>query len=250
MLQKNLKVKSLGLSILVLLNLLLIPFYSSTAQYSKVGINSALNSIDISIEEINVNAHVGMEDVFLSSYEAETKAVNLAAEFKMENYAIEDFSTWDNTQIILQGNSKEFYQTTIIVQATDIPEVTETNIVVDIIAKDSSVEMTLLEEKVRNLLDTYGKVDINSNITASHSGKLTIIEQKEVMEHLMKKMEVEEVESFTDNQMISVTGYTSLIKEWKQYGNKKVNINIAMRYNSYEDKTNLWIGTPFITIGY
>ena len=29
-----------------------------------------------------------------------------------------------------------------------------------------------------------------------------------------------------------------------------MNLNIAIRYNEYEEKTYIWIGTPIITIGY
>ena len=33
-------------------------------------------------------------------------------------------------------------------------------------------------------------------------------------------------------------------------GGKPVNVQVAMRYNSYKDKTYLWIGVPVISIEY
>ena len=240
----------MGLYMLILLNLLFIPFYSTKAQDAKTGIIPVLNSLEITVEEINVNAHVNMEKEFLLPLEAKTKALKIAEEFEVLNHGIEDFSTWDNTQIILQGNTEELHKITIIVQATDIPDITETNIVVDILAQESSMETSILEEKLRKVLEPYGSVDINSNITASHRDKLTILQQKEIIGELMKALEATAVETFTDENMVSVTGYSNQIKQWKQYANNKVNVNVAMRYNSYEDKTNLWLGSPFITIGY
>jgi len=31
---------------------------------------------------------------------------------------------------------------------------------------------------------------------------------------------------------------------------KKVNMNLAIRYNSYEDRTYIWLATPVITVEY
>ncbi|HNU80805.1 MAG TPA: YwmB family TATA-box binding protein [Bacillota bacterium] len=30
----------------------------------------------------------------------------------------------------------------------------------------------------------------------------------------------------------------------------KVNVQLAMRYSSYDDRTYIWIGTPLIPMGY
>ncbi|MDI9475442.1 MAG: YwmB family TATA-box binding protein [Bacillota bacterium] len=34
------------------------------------------------------------------------------------------------------------------------------------------------------------------------------------------------------------------------YGGKDVNIQLAMRYSEYEDKTYLWLATPLIITAY
>lgn len=240
----------MGLYMLILLNLLFIPFYSTKAQDAKTEIIPVLNSLEITVEEINVNAHVNIENEFLLPLEAEAKAIKIGEEFEIVNYSIDDYSTWDNTQIILQGTTEEHDKVTIIVQATDLSDITETNIVVDILAQESSMETSVLEEKLQKLLEPYGLVDINSNITAYHKDKLSILQQKEIIGKLMEALEATAVETFTDENMVSVTGYSNQIKQWKQYAGNKINLNVAMRYNSFEDKTNLWLGSPFITIGY
>ncbi|OZV13462.1 hypothetical protein CIW83_04260 [Tissierella sp. P1] len=50
--------------------------------------------------------------------------------------------------------------------------------------------------------------------------------------------------------LVSYTAYTPLIESSIFSGEKKVNLNLAIRYNENEDKTYIWIGTPIITTGY
>lgn len=49
------------------------------------------------------------------------------------------------------------------------------------------------------------------------------------------------------NGFISVTGYSPEIKEYISMGGEKININVALRYSSYDHKTHIYIGSPVIT---
>ena len=244
------KSRSFGLYVLILLNLLFIPFYSTKALDHEEGIIPALNSLQLTIEEININAHVSMYDRFIQAKEAAAICREIGNKFDVKDYVLEDLSTWDDTQVILKGIGKEAYDITIIIQAAEIPEITETNIVVDILSKVSTFDMSAVEDQVREILGSYGKIDFTSCITAVKPAKLSFNRQKEIVNQLMEILEAKEVEYFSDGSMISVTGYSKNIEGWTQYSGNKVNLNIAVRYNSYENKTYLWLGTPFITIGY
>ena len=243
------KSKSMGLCILIILNLLFIPFYSSKAQNNKVSFTSVVNSMDFSIEEINVNAHVTMGDRFTDPTHALKMGEEISKDLGMADYVITDHSTWGNTQLVIHGINENGYDSTIIVQSTELSEIKETNIVLDMVANDI-FELESMEDKTRNILNQYGSPTITSCITAAKESRLTMQEQKELVHGLMTALEASEAESYADSNMISMTGYSKKIKGWTQYGGNKVNLQIAMRYNSYEDKTTLWLGTPFITIGY
>ena len=53
-----------------------------------------------------------------------------------------------------------------------------------------------------------------------------------------------------DEYTFNMVGSCPLLPEGVQILGKNYNINIAMRYNSEEDKTYLWIGTPIISLEY
>ena len=48
----------------------------------------------------------------------------------------------------------------------------------------------------------------------------------------------------------SYTGFTSEISDWLQAGDKRINLNVAMRYSQYDNRTYVTIGSPIITREY
>jgi len=58
------------------------------------------------------------------------------------------------------------------------------------------------------------------------------------------------VEGITEENLISISAYSPRVKSSILVNEKRVNINLAMRYNSYEDKTYIWLATPVITTEY
>ena len=247
--QSYAKTKSMGLAILILVNLLFIPFYSSKALDHQGDLVKILNDFDLEIEEFNINAHVSLDKIFMDPMEAKIMIKGLAESLRLEEISLEDYSVEENTQINLEGVT-ENENTVMIVQAAKTEDVVETNIIVDVTSKDSKRDLKALEETIRKVMSPYGNAEITTCITASKKEQLSIARQKQTIRDIMECLEVTEVEVFSDGNIVSMTGFSNMIDQWKQYNNKKVNINMAMRYSTYENKTYLWLGSPFITIGY
>ena len=58
------------------------------------------------------------------------------------------------------------------------------------------------------------------------------------------------VEKYEEDGIVSYSIFSPLIDEYIYTGNRKMNLNIALRYSELENKTYILIGTPIITIGY
>lgn len=58
------------------------------------------------------------------------------------------------------------------------------------------------------------------------------------------------VEGMEDENIISVSAYSSKLKEYIKLGSEKINLNVAIRYSSFDDKTYIWVATPIIAIEY
>jgi hypothetical protein len=111
-----------------------------------------------------------------------------------------------------------------------------------------------LEETRNSILGILGKYRIkpkvNSCITGCYNGKLDNNKLNDICFNIFKEANANKVEGIRDNNLISVSAYTAAIGESVEVNGKKVNLNIAVRYNSYENKTYIWLATPVITTEY
>lgn len=108
----------------------------------------------------------------------------------------------------------------------------------------------IIEEKSEILKQNGVEAEVTTCIVGTFNGKLSSDEINDKIRMTIKKINGKIVEDYYDNNLISVSVYTPLINNHIFTGNKKMNLNVAMRYNEYEDATYIWIGTPIIAIGY
>ncbi|MCT4607188.1 MAG: YwmB family TATA-box binding protein [Marinisporobacter sp.] len=241
--------KKVCLYLFIFMNIAFVLSVDTVAMTKEEGIIKTIKSTDAVVEEINVNAYVNMDKIFTQPSKGEEICFALAEKLAVKKEKIENASTKENTHVYLTGEGKNKETICIILQSSEDEDVKETNIVINRVdhqLKDLSSE----SEKIREALADYGEPKVNVCLIGSFRGKLNSVQKEEILKSIKKNMDASEKESFRDKNMISITSLSSKIKEYTTYGGKKVNLHIALRYNSYEDKTNIWIGTPFITIPY
>jgi hypothetical protein len=66
----------------------------------------------------------------------------------------------------------------------------------------------------------------------------------------MTSVKAKEVEGLSSEEVNSISAFSGNINSFVLSNNKKVNMQIAMRYSSYDDKTYIWIGSPLIHVEY
>ncbi|OGO82319.1 MAG: hypothetical protein A2Y18_03920 [Clostridiales bacterium GWD2_32_19] len=108
---------------------------------------------------------------------------------------------------------------------------------------------------IQTLLDEMHKelgLDYNMNITVvgRYEGDMDKNKKVQFADKVFKSIKARKIDSFETDNIYSAYGYTSYIKDFIIQAKNKVNVNLAMRYNSYEDKTYLYIATPIITTEY
>lgn len=240
----------------------------------------AMETGGFKMEEFNINISTYIPDTFLTIEEMETKQkeimqiLNIKEEIKIinmdnmhnphhpdylgclpetEEEIILEQRTEDEgyNEMILFIPSEDGNMTVIKLLSTQIEEQIETHIIIDTVQNKGYKEIVGINNLVQEYLKEYkNKVETTINLMGMQQGKLSKTEEKESQEAIFnflkaKKREVLEEELFT-----SITAYSPLIGSYIKYGGKNVNIQLAMRYSEYEDKTYLWIATPLITIGY
>ena len=127
----------------------------------------------------------------------------------------------------------------------------ENHILVDIIQDLSVTDFEITRRCTEQVFRKHKiKPDVNSCITGSFEGKLSQEEMDDICRMIFKGADAMKIDGIKDGNLISVTAYSPSIRSYIKVKDNRVNLNIAIRYNSYEDKTYLWLATPVITTEY
>ena len=118
---------------------------------------------------------------------------------------------------------------------------------------DTSRTPDLAEERValEKTLNTRGiGPKFNSCITGCFDGKMDKSALNAACARIFESAGARKVEGIREGSLISVSAFSSAIRETVNDNGNKVNLNLAIRYNSYENKTYIWLATPVIITEY
>ncbi len=108
-----------------------------------------------------------------------------------------------------------------------------------------------IKKKASKAFKKYGITPkVNSCITGSFQGKLGYERLNGICSKVFSSVDAKKVEGISEGSLISVSAYSGSIGDSIKVNGKKVNLNLAIRYNRYEGKTYLWIASPVITTEY
>ena len=106
-------------------------------------------------------------------------------------------------------------------------------------------------EAVTKVLDKYGiDHEINITVTGFVEGKLEDDDTAAIFDRAMRNAGASRVEGIRDNGLVSISAFSPYTSGAVRTGGKKVNLSMAARYNSFEDRTYIWIASPVITTEY
>lgn len=127
----------------------------------------------------------------------------------------------------------------------------KTTIFVNPIKREKNSQINGIIEDTQAIFTQYGiKPEITTCIVGGFKGKLKRSDMDKLIIQSIKRVNGKIVDNYNEGNLISITAYTPIFKNKIYSGNEKMNYNLAMRYNEYEEKTYVWIGTPIITISY
>lgn len=106
-------------------------------------------------------------------------------------------------------------------------------------------------EVLEKTLNAHGvRAKFNSCITGCFDGKKDDSELNEACARIFASADARKVEGIREGNLISVSAFSKAIREAVDDNGSRVNLNLAIRYNSFEKKTYLWLATPVITTEY
>lgn len=87
-------------------------------------------------------------------------------------------------------------------------------------------------------------------LTGHLPGKMDAAAMEALARQVAQEIGGAELQCVSDGRMVSVTGYTPDLGDYLRAENLRINLNLALRYDDYLDKTVIWAGTPLITRSY
>lgn len=115
----------------------------------------------------------------------------------------------------------------------------------------SNIDLERTKKEVMRVLKEFDiNAKVSSCLTGSYNGKLNKNQMNNICRKVFKEASARKVEGIKDGNLISVSAYSPSINNYIKVEENRVNLNIALRYNSYEDKTYIWLATPVITTEY
>ncbi len=122
---------------------------------------------------------------------------------------------------------------------------------VDIINELEQTDINDTAQVLKEKFKSFGlNPKVNTCITGYFDGKLDYVEMNKISSRILKDAKAKKINGISDKNLISVSAYSPLIDNNIEIKGRETNINLALRYNAYEDKTYIWVATPVITIEY
>lgn len=138
-----------------------------------------------------------------------------------------------------------------ILQSKSAAEPDKCYVTLYIIDNSSAPALVDIKTKVKGIFKKFGiKPSINTCLTGSYIGRLENNKLNEICAGIFKRTSARKVTGIRDNSLISVSAYSRAMRDSVLLDGKDVNLGFAARYNSYEDKTYIWLATPLITTEY
>lgn len=159
----------------------------------------------------------------------------------------------DYSQINYDGYDSKGNQISINLNSYKNKEIglEETSLSISVVKEDDFSEINDIIKKIEKIYREFdSKRDLTSCLVGKIEGKYNKNDLLLNLEEVLKNTNGRIVEEFSDDDFLSYTIYSPLIEDYLTINEKKININLSIRYNKEEGYTYLWIASPIITMGY
>ena len=208
---------------------------------------------DIDIGGIILNEFVSKEEILLIGNDIR-EYLGIVGHLDLGEYYFEELIEEDDfIQLIIQGMDRDENLITLTLSSYEdiYDKFGETSLFINFTKKVQFVEINDIIVKVEKYFHKYNS-PINTTIcvVGAFNENLNIGEIDKNINKTLKMIKGKLVEQYFEDGVLSYSVFTPYIEEYIYTGNKKINLNIGLRYNELENKNYIWVGTPIISIGY
>lgn len=212
----------------------------------------SMQSTKAQVMESTISAWTKINDKFMTEAQVDAEIMTIAEIIKPEKPSInitkEDSD--DTIRHILHASSNNKYYN-ISVESVKTEKGGETYVIMDISIDSSYTELASERQKLEQYFNGRSKnPEISSCIIGVYDGQLQEAEMRAKISQALDAVKAKKIEGLANDELNSISAFSGNINDFVLSNNKKVNMQIAMRYSSYDNKTYIWIGSPLINVEY
>ena len=248
------RLKIIFTSVLILLLLFGIVINAPAAEISSNLLGEAMKATGAQTEEVIINAWMKLPSEQIEDEQLVQLVQQVMAELGVDDYQVRREK--ENQQYCVQGEAiSSVFHALVIAKRIQIEKTpTQTGNYLIITIEDKTKENSFIpkmQEKIRQISKKNGSSPhINTCLIGWLNGTLRDGEQQDLLQKAFKAIDGTIIDKLETGQLSSYTGFALGIMEWLQVGDQKINLNMAMRYSQYDDRTYVTIGSPIITREY
>ena len=212
----------------------------------------SIESTEAQVLESTISVWAKINNSFMTKQQVEAEMNAVLATINPEMSTINMVNEYDeeaNKQTLYANVGSKYYN--LAVESIKTVKGGETFVVMDVSINSSTTDLVTERQRLERYFTAKNvKPKISSCVIGVYEGKLTENEMRTKIASAMSSVKAKQIEGLASEDLNSISAFSGNINSFVLSNNKKINMQIAMRYSSYDDKTYIWIGSPLIHVEY
>lgn len=227
--------------------------YAKSLQTGEL-LNTAFAATGAQVEAYSIHNWSVLNDTFIDPAIVQSSAEQVAGALKIQSPTV--YQHADDTQRVYQLFGKWDAQTTVAVIVNSMrqtqPAWAQTSLVIRIEYEgNDSQGLQQAISRVRAAVNKTGaKPQISTCIKGFLNDRMDGMERDRLISNTFQTVQASETEAMRTDMLTSVSGYSKLSDEYITTNAKRMNMQMAVHYETYQKKTQVLIGSPILTIEY
>lgn len=213
---------------------------------------TSFESTGAEVLESTISCWAKLNDKFLTITEIEAEMAKIIERINTDKTTtVKNVESDDLLNKIVLSSLKGNKSYNIAIESAKQDAGGETYIVIDVSMDKSCKDLITERQNIANALQLDGSsVNFSSCIIGTYKGKLEKRDADRKSRVALQSINAKKVEGIENEELKSISAFSSSVGGYIMSEQARVNVQLAMRYSSYDDKTYIWIGTPLIPMGY
>jgi hypothetical protein len=213
---------------------------------------TSFESTGANVLESTISCWTKLNDKFLSIEQIEAEMARVVNHINPDKASItKNVESDDQLNKVVLCGSKGNKVYSIAIESIQQGISGETYIVLDISVDKAYKDLTTERQNILSAIQVdESSINFSSCIIGTYKGKLEERDADKKSRIALQSINAKKVEGIENGELKSISAFSNSVGSYIMSDQSRVNVQLAMRYSSYDDKTYIWIGTPLIPMGY